>query len=211
MGVLSALSGDDPEAVDPASPADSLTDQRGVRQASTDLTKGEVTLYLELIERLPDHLEDDETLLMVCVAQAPVDGSLEPVPAVLALTDRFLLVALDGDGADPLRIDYHADPELALSSERGVLADRLVIAWSGGQVLQLADVSKNARNLAPAVVQQRETASTTLPPTQPGSAAAHGPGDEVLAQVRALGELHDEGVLTDEEFAAQKARLLDRL
>lgn len=32
--------------------------------------------------------------------------------------------------------------------------------------------------------------------------------DDVLAQLRQLGDLRDQGVLTDEGFAAQKARIL---
>lgn len=32
--------------------------------------------------------------------------------------------------------------------------------------------------------------------------------DDVIEQLRQLGELRDQGVLTDEEFAAQKARIL---
>lgn len=35
-----------------------------------------------------------------------------------------------------------------------------------------------------------------------------GSGDPTLDRLRQLGELHDSGVLTDDEFAAQKSRLL---
>ena len=38
-----------------------------------------------------------------------------------------------------------------------------------------------------------------------GSAA---PAADPIEQLKELGELHDQGVLTDEEFAAQKAKLL---
>lgn len=39
--------------------------------------------------------------------------------------------------------------------------------------------------------------------------AAPGPGGaDMIGQLRQLGELHDQGVLTDEEFAQQKSRLL---
>lgn len=38
--------------------------------------------------------------------------------------------------------------------------------------------------------------------------AAAAPAEDPIAQVRELGKLHAEGILTDEEFAAQKARLL---
>lgn len=40
---------------------------------------------------------------------------------------------------------------------------------------------------------------------QPGAAGA---GDDMIAQVARLGELHQQGILTAEEFAAAKARLL---
>jgi hypothetical protein len=33
-------------------------------------------------------------------------------------------------------------------------------------------------------------------------------GDDMLDQLKQLGELHDAGVLTDDEFAAQKAKIL---
>ncbi|MFE5311303.1 SHOCT domain-containing protein [Isoptericola sp. NPDC056605] len=42
------------------------------------------------------------------------------------------------------------------------------------------------------------------PPLAPAAAS----GDDVIAQLEKLGRLRDSGVLTDEEFAAQKARLL---
>ena len=35
-----------------------------------------------------------------------------------------------------------------------------------------------------------------------------GGGSDSIAQLKELGELHSQGVLTDEEFAAQKAKLL---
>jgi hypothetical protein len=41
-------------------------------------------------------------------------------------------------------------------------------------------------------------------PSAPPAAAAPDP----IEQLKQLGELHQQGVLTDEEFAAQKARLL---
>ncbi|MFD6134068.1 SHOCT domain-containing protein [Isoptericola sp. NPDC060257] len=44
------------------------------------------------------------------------------------------------------------------------------------------------------------------PPPPPAPAAAG--GDDVIAQLEKLGRLRDSGVLTDEEFAAQKAKLL---
>jgi len=43
---------------------------------------------------------------------------------------------------------------------------------------------------------------------RPAPAPAGGGEDDMLAQLEKLGKLHDSGVLTDDEFAAQKAKLL---
>ncbi len=42
----------------------------------------------------------------------------------------------------------------------------------------------------------------------PAAPAATGISDETLAKLKQLGELHDQGVLNDEEFAQQKGRVL---
>ena len=47
------------------------------------------------------------------------------------------------------------------------------------------------------------------PPPAPVAAAPAAP--DPIAQLKQLGELRDAGVLTDEEFAAQKARVLGTL
>ncbi len=44
------------------------------------------------------------------------------------------------------------------------------------------------------------------PPAAPAPAAAS--SDDVISQLRELGALHEQGILTDEEFAAQKRKLL---
>jgi len=48
-----------------------------------------------------------------------------------------------------------------------------------------------------------ELAQQQAPPAAPAPAAA-----DPIAQLKELGELHQSGVLTDEEFAAQKAKIL---
>jgi len=45
-------------------------------------------------------------------------------------------------------------------------------------------------------------------PAPPAPAAASSGTDEMLEQLRELGQLKDQGVLTEEEFATQKARIL---
>ncbi|GGF27357.1 hypothetical protein GCM10011321_18460 [Youhaiella tibetensis] len=46
------------------------------------------------------------------------------------------------------------------------------------------------------------------PPATPEPAAPAGLSQEAMAQLEKLADLHKSGILTDEEFAAQKARIL---
>jgi len=45
-------------------------------------------------------------------------------------------------------------------------------------------------------------------PAPVAAAPAAGPSDDVINRLKELGQLHEQGVLTDEEFAAQKAKVL---
>ena len=51
-------------------------------------------------------------------------------------------------------------------------------------------------------------AAEPAPAAAAPAAAAGGIGDDTMAKLKQLGELHESGVLTDEEFAAEKAKLL---
>ena len=46
------------------------------------------------------------------------------------------------------------------------------------------------------------------PPPPPPAPAAAGPSDDAIAKLSQLGQLHEQGVLTDEEFTRQKTLLL---
>lgn len=52
---------------------------------------------------------------------------------------------------------------------------------------------------------QQEEAQQAPPPAAPAAPAG---GESMLDQLKELGELKDQGILTEEEFAAQKAKLL---
>lgn len=57
--------------------------------------------------------------------------------------------------------------------------------------------------------QQQQYAQQQAPAPQPAPAApAGGSMDDKIEQLKKLGELNQAGILTDEEFAAQKAKLL---
>jgi hypothetical protein len=45
-------------------------------------------------------------------------------------------------------------------------------------------------------------------PPPPAAPPAAGPAPDAVSQLKQLAELHQQGILTDEEFAQQKARIL---
>ena len=45
-------------------------------------------------------------------------------------------------------------------------------------------------------------------PVYAAPAPAAAPENDMMSQLKQLGELHEQGILTDEEFAAQKAKIL---
>jgi hypothetical protein len=56
------------------------------------------------------------------------------------------------------------------------------------------------------IISQREQAYQQADPSAPAAPAPPDP----IGQLKALADLHTSGVLTDEEFAAEKAKILNR-
>jgi hypothetical protein len=66
-----------------------------------------------------------------------------------------------------------------------------------------------AEQQAYAAQQQQAYAPQYAAPPPPAAPPAAQSQDEVIRQLRELGELHAQGLLTDAEFAVQKSRLLN--
>ena len=73
-----------------------------------------------------------------------------------------------------------------------------------GTVARTAVITKTAQVVAGSGKQAAPAAPAA--PAEPAPAA--GLTDDKIAQLQKLAELHKSGILTDEEFAAQKAKLL---
>jgi hypothetical protein len=75
------------------------------------------------------------------------------------------------------------------------------------QQAQQQDVQQQAyqQGVADAQAQQQQYAP---PPPPPPAAAPAAPGNDLTAQLQQLAQLHNAGVLSDEEFAAAKQKLL---
>ena len=74
---------------------------------------------------------------------------------------------------------------------------------------QLEDLQMQNAQLQQAQMQQAQMQQAAPPPPPPAAApAAPGISSNTIEQLKQLGELHEQGILTDEEFAAQKQALL---
>ncbi len=56
--------------------------------------------------------------------------------------------------------------------------------------------------------QDEREMEAAAPPPMPAAAPAPAPAADPIAQLKELAELKSQGILTEEEFAAQKAKLL---
>jgi len=56
--------------------------------------------------------------------------------------------------------------------------------------------------------QQQRWAEQDAPTHQQEAEGSPAPGSDRIAELRQLGELHEQGVLTDEEFVAEKVKVL---
>jgi hypothetical protein len=94
----------------------------------------------------------------------------------------------------------------------GVAARTAVVAGTATAVV--GGVSRHQANRqqqaaeAAAYEQQQAVPMQAAPAPQPSYAPGPAVSDDTVAQLERLGKLKQEGILTDEEFAAQKAKIL---
>ena len=55
---------------------------------------------------------------------------------------------------------------------------------------------------------EQQDSAPQAEPTDPAPAASGGVTADTTARLKELGQLHEQGVLTDEEFASEKAKVL---
>lgn len=93
---------------------------------------------------------------------------------------------------------------------RGVARTAVVAGTAtavSGRVSRRQQSKWAAQEQQAAPAQYAEPAEPEYAPPPPAAPAA--PAPDRMAQLKELGELHTQGVLTDEEFAAEKAKILN--
>lgn len=95
----------------------------------------------------------------------------------------------------------------AVSGETGIMFGNISIQDSAGSY-QIRNVWKKTVMRFTNRVQEAIEARKSRFMQQPAASKATGPDDDVIAKLERLASLRDRGVLTDAEFAEQKARIL---
>jgi membrane protease subunit (stomatin/prohibitin family) len=83
------------------------------------------------------------------------------------------------------------------------MAGGAALAYHAGKNVQGGRDQNAAQDEQISQMQQQQQA-----PAAPAAPAAGGISQDAMAKLQQLGQLHEQGVLTDEEFAAQKAKVL---
>ena len=190
-----------------------VPDTNNLHAASAGLTESEVSLNREAIGALPFLLDDDEEAVLLCVGSLPIPGKFLPRSALVLLTMKRLWVIPNKATPDEVaRIDVRAN-DVKVTHQPSMSSDALELVWPSGASAQLTGLSRNGRNLEAAISKVRSTPTAMGEPqgTLGDEVTLHGSENEVITLLRSLGELHASGVLTAEEFAAQKQRLLEQL
>ena len=99
---------------------------------------------------------------------------------------------------------------MPLGRRRPLLRGALVggTAYAAGRRAAQAQQHEVDQQAAIDQLQAQQAAAAPAAPAAPAAASQQSAGGALLDELKRLGELRDQGVLTDTEFAAAKSRLL---
>jgi hypothetical protein len=103
-------------------------------------------------------------------------------------------------------VSYQQVSEVSLS--RGLMWSNLSIESSGGRSIVLDGVPKSDTERVKVLVDDAVARAKGGIATGPPSATGPTPPPDLADQLRKLADLRDQGILTEAEFATQKAKLL---
>lgn len=150
------------------------------------------------MNHLPETLHDGEELLGFA------SGLMDNKTWLMALTDHRILLLDKGMLYGLRQTEFLLRNVSAISYETGMLMGKLVVQV-GSVEHTISQVPKKA------VANFAERARSAIDRLSSGTSStptATTAGDDVVSRLERLASLRDRGVLTDEEFAAQKAKIL---
>lgn len=155
------------------------------------------------IKKLEGYLWEGETVERLTAGQYGKGQGL------VALTDRRLMFVQDGIMSKSSE-DFPLDKMSSISWQSGVLMGSMVVYASGNKA-EITNVQKDDGKEIVDLVRARLSAPKEQPQIVVQAAPVATAAPDAMDQLRKLADLHAAGVLTDDEFAAKKADLLDRM
>ncbi|WP_033401542.1 PH domain-containing protein [Actinopolyspora mortivallis] len=153
------------------------------------------------VKKLESYLWEGERVDMLS------SGSYGPGMGLVALTDRRLLFLKDGWTSQTIE-DFPLGKISSVQWSAGLMFGSLTVYASGNKA-EIKQVEKDNGKMISDAIRQRlsadESTSTSAAP------AASQPSSDPYEQLKKLGELREQGVLSEEEFAAKKSEIMNRL
>lgn len=155
------------------------------------------------MRKLIEHLAPDETVDRLAV------GTYGGGTGLLALTDRRMLFIKSGMMSSANH-DFPLASVASVSMSNGPLTSKIIIHASGSnqEIINVAKADAKAIVEATRAAMGSSRVGAQPPAPSPPSAAPPPAQPDRLEQLKQLGELKAAGVLTEEEFAAEKAKIL---
>lgn len=147
-------------------------------------------------------LRDDEEILFAAVAK---EADLDVGCVLVATVDRIFIAYNKTLNFAHTELLYSAIDRIDVGRN---LRGAWINLWSNAQMIQLEKCTRDFEELQD-IVRERQTAGAQDAATSPSQAAAVPSDlDTGMEQIKKLADLHAQGILSDEEFAAAKAKAL---
>lgn len=153
------------------------------------------------IKRLIGYLWDDEQV------ERMTKGSYGVGTGLLVLTDRRLVFLKDGTMSKTSE-DFPLEKISSVQWSSGLMLGTITIFASGNKA-EIKNVNKDDGKEITDQIRHRLSAPKAVVGT--GDQVVQPPALDIPDQLRKLGELRNEGIVTQEEFEAKKADLLSRM
>lgn len=151
------------------------------------------------IKRLEGHLHGGEEVRILA------KGRYENAYGIVALTTQRLMFLKEGLMGNTLE-DFPLDKISSVQSKAGMLMGELKIYSSGNSSI-IDQIPKQDQRMIAEALRQRIATSDAAPST-PNASHPVAPQIDVAEQLTKFAALRDQGVISEEEFAAQKSKLL---
>jgi hypothetical protein len=174
-----------------------------VKEQLNRLDTASAVLARKEIRELPNILWEGEAI------RGAAQGVYNSHIGILVATDRRLIFV--DKGMISLKVeDFPYDKVSSIQYQTGWIFGDITIFASGNRA-QIKQIPKDAARAFAETVRNMISGGAPAPQAPPQSAPAPqaaGAGDDFMEKLEKLARLKEQGILTDEEFAEQKAKVL---